>query len=195
LIWEGKAVRFGLPGRYNLANALAAAAAAAEVPAGPAAVREGLESVRALSGRSEICPGPVTVIKDCYNANPEAVLAALEFADSVSWRGRKIYVIGSMLELGDCSEAAHAALGKTLAASGAAMVFLFGSETLPALAFRPGGDAGQEWFYAETMEELAAGLGAVLVPGDLVLLKGSRALALERLMDLIRAVEKTEAPA
>jgi UDP-N-acetylmuramyl pentapeptide synthase len=75
------------------------------------------------------------------------------------------------------------------------MVFLIGAETLPALAFRPGGAETREWVYAETMEELSAALGEVLAPGDLVLLKGSRALALERLMDVIRAAEKTEAPA
>jgi UDP-N-acetylmuramoyl-tripeptide--D-alanyl-D-alanine ligase len=196
LMWEGKPVRFGLPGRYNLANALAAAALASEVPVSAEAIRRGLESVKPLSGRGEICPGPVTVIKDCYNANPEAVLEAVGFADSLSWEGRKIYVIGSMLELGEYSGAAHRAAGKALAGSDADMVFLFGKETLPALAFRdgPGRAVGskktREWFYTEDMEKLSGKLRSVLRPGDLVLLKGSRGTALERLMAVIEVQEK-----
>jgi UDP-N-acetylmuramoyl-tripeptide--D-alanyl-D-alanine ligase len=213
LIWEGTAVRFGLPGRYNLANALAAAALAAEVPVSVGAIRQGLESVKPLSGRGEICSGPVTVIKDCYNANPEAVFEALGFADSVPWEGRKLYVIGAMLELGSYSEEAHRAVGKALAGSEADLVFLFGEETL---ACRDGagrtetdntGRAGtgqaetgctetgrdnktaakshQEWFYSGSMDELAGKLRSVLRPGDLVLLKGSRGTALERLMAVI----------
>ncbi|MDR0388675.1 MAG: UDP-N-acetylmuramoyl-tripeptide--D-alanyl-D-alanine ligase, partial [Spirochaetaceae bacterium] len=185
LIWEGTPVRFGLPGRYNLANALAAAAAALEVPVSAAAIRQGLESVKPLSGRSEICSGPVTVIKDCYNANPEAVYEALSFADSVSWKGRKIYVIGSMLELGEYSEAAHKLVGKALAKSEASMVFLFGEETLPALDCRVE-TSRQKWFYTDSMEELSAELRSVLRSGDLVLLKGSRGTALERLMTVIK---------
>ncbi|MDR1430485.1 MAG: UDP-N-acetylmuramoyl-tripeptide--D-alanyl-D-alanine ligase, partial [Spirochaetaceae bacterium] len=219
LIWEGKPVRFGLPGRYNLDNALAASALALEVPVSGEAVRLGLESVKPLSGRSEICPGPVTVIKDCYNANPEAVLEALAFADSLSWEGRKIYVIGSMFELGAYSASAHRAVGEALADSDADLVFLFGRETLSALDCRdddcPGHRASpcqdtpcqdaprqdaprqsaprqgaprkskkaREWFYTDDMEELSEKLRSVLRPGDLVLLKGSRGTALERLMN------------
>ncbi|MDR1210995.1 MAG: UDP-N-acetylmuramoyl-tripeptide--D-alanyl-D-alanine ligase [Spirochaetaceae bacterium] len=186
VIWEGNPVRFGLPGRYNLDNALAAAAIASEVPVSGEAVRQGLESVKPLSGRGEICPGPVTVVKDYYNANPEAVLEAVAFVDSLSWEGRKIYVIGSMLELGEYSGAAHRAVGEALASSNADMVFLFGKETLPALRDNREPEKTREWFYTGDMDELSGKLRSVLRPGDLVLLKGSRGTALERLMEAFR---------
>ncbi|QQO07399.1 UDP-N-acetylmuramoyl-tripeptide--D-alanyl-D-alanine ligase [Breznakiella homolactica] len=190
MIWEGSPVRFGLPGQYNLLNALAAAAIAREVPVSAEAIRRGLESVRPLFGRSEIISGPVTIIRDCYNANPEAVLEALSFADSVPWKGRRIYVIGSMLELGDYSVPAHEKIGEALASSGADAVYFFGEETGPAVeAFRRSAVSGQAEkaavFYSGDMDELSRMLKGYVREGDLVLLKGSRGTALERLTDVL----------
>jgi UDP-N-acetylmuramoyl-tripeptide--D-alanyl-D-alanine ligase len=180
ILWDGEAVRFGLPGRHNLANALAALAIARELSVGPAAVRRGLESVKPLFGRGEIFRGPVTVIRDCYNANPESAAAALAFCDGLDWPGRRIYVMGSMLELGAASPAEHRALGRRLAASQADMVYLFGAETAPA-AGALGEEGKVPFFHTDTMGELAGALGKYLRPGDLVLLKGSRGCALEEL--------------
>ncbi|MDR1319493.1 MAG: Mur ligase domain-containing protein, partial [Treponema sp.] len=85
ILWNGEAVRFALPGRHNLADAIAALAIAREIPVGVRAVKQGLEGVRPLFGRSEILEGPVTIIRDCYNANPESVEQALDFCDSLDW--------------------------------------------------------------------------------------------------------------
>jgi UDP-N-acetylmuramoyl-tripeptide--D-alanyl-D-alanine ligase len=182
--WAGERVRFALPGKHNVKDALAAVAIAREVPVGDEAILRGLESVRPLFGRSEIIEGRVTVIRDCYNASPESTAGALDFCDGLDWNGRKIYVLGAMLELGENSQSAHEAAGRALAASRADMVFLFGEETeaaAEALA-RAGGKA---YFYTADIAELAEALEAYVRPGDLVLLKGSRGNALEQLSGVL----------
>jgi UDP-N-acetylmuramoyl-tripeptide--D-alanyl-D-alanine ligase len=189
ICWAGEWVRFRLPGAHNLKNAAAAIALAREAGAGDAAIRRGLESVRPLFGRSEIVPGPVTVIRDCYNASPESVAEALAFCDGLAWPGRKIYVLASMLELGDHAGAAHEEIGRALAASAAARVFLLGDEMEAAAeVLRQAGSRG--YCFAADMEELAGALAEYVRPGDLVLLKGSRGKALERLSGLLAAVQE-----
>ncbi|MDR2258056.1 MAG: UDP-N-acetylmuramoyl-tripeptide--D-alanyl-D-alanine ligase [Treponema sp.] len=182
--WAGERVRFGLPGKHNIRDAVAAIAIGREVPVGNAAIRGGLESARPLFGRSEIIRGRVTVIRDCYNASPESSAEALGFCDGLDWEGRKIYVLGAMLELGENSREAHEAVGRALAASRADMVFLFGEETAAAAEVleRAGGKA---YYYAGNMGELAGALEEYVRPGDLVLLKGSRGNALEQLSGVL----------
>jgi UDP-N-acetylmuramoyl-tripeptide--D-alanyl-D-alanine ligase len=179
ILWAGQPARLCLPGAHNLANALAAAAAAEEAGVSPAAIRKGIESLKPLFGRSELFRGPVTLVRDCYNANPESVRAAVDFCDSVEWPGRRIYIIGSMLELGSLSEPEHRSLGKALKASKADLVLLFGSH---AECARDAWDrAEQRVFWTEDMDSLKRKVSEILRPGDLVLLKGSRGVALERL--------------
>jgi len=179
ITWEGQRVRFALPGRHNLANAFAAIAIAQEVPVSAQAIRQGLESVKPLFGRGEILHGRVTVIQDCYNSNPESVTKALEFCDSLDWPGRKIYVLGEMRELGEDSRAAHEDLGRLLSGSKAGLVFLFGDEIRPAAEILKTGVLS--YMHTCDMEELSRALNAYVRDGDLVLLKGSRGCALERL--------------
>ncbi|MDR2246705.1 MAG: UDP-N-acetylmuramoyl-tripeptide--D-alanyl-D-alanine ligase [Treponema sp.] len=187
ITWEGISVRFCLPGKYNLRNAMAAAAIAREVPVSSQAVREGLALVKPLFGRSEIIRGPVTVIRDCYNANPESMAEAIGFCDGIDWPGRRVYIIGSMLELGAASAEAHGRIGRLLAASKADMVFFFGPETRVsaealAAAETPEGRKILS-LHADIMSKLARAVKEYIRPGDLVLVKGSRGCALERLME------------
>ncbi|MHC6202336.1 UDP-N-acetylmuramoyl-tripeptide--D-alanyl-D-alanine ligase [Breznakiellaceae bacterium SP9] len=181
LNWAGKTVLFRLAGRHNLANALAAAAIALAVPVSHEAIRAGLAAAKPLFGRSEILTGSVTIIRDCYNANPDSMREALNFCDSIDWPGRKVYVIGSMLELGALSSGAHEDLGRLLAESQAAKVFLYGAETKPALTILAQAKR-IPCFYTDNMNDLKAELAQFVCPGDLVLLKGSRGCALEQLM-------------
>jgi UDP-N-acetylmuramoyl-tripeptide--D-alanyl-D-alanine ligase len=189
ITWAGLPLRFRLPGKHNVRNALAALAIAREIPLGARAVRRGLEEVRPLFGRGEILRGPVTVVQDCYNANPESVLEAVAFCDGLSWPGRRVYVIGSMLELGEESPAAHERIGRVLASSAADRIFLFGAETLAALgALERAGEGGgrvPSCFHTIYIEALSRAVADYIAPGDLVLLKGSRGCALERLTELL----------
>jgi UDP-N-acetylmuramoyl-tripeptide--D-alanyl-D-alanine ligase len=176
IVWDGKRARLALPGKYNLANAFAAIAIAREIPVSAEAVRHGLESVKPLFGRGEIIRGKATVIQDCYNSNPESLAAALEFCESLDWPGRRVYIIGDMLELGEDSGKAHEGIGRLLADSKADMVFFYGKETAAALgAFGTG-----RFLHTCNINELKTAVNACVRDGDLVLLKGSRGCALER---------------
>jgi len=178
ITWAGEGMRFALPGRHNLANAISAIAIAREIPVGTQAIRQGLGSVKPMFGRGEVLQGRVTVIRDCYNSNPESLEEALGFCDSVEWPGRRVYVIGEMLELGDISQSAHEEAGRLLVNSKADMVYLFGEETVATARVL---DSRGRFFHTNDMEELIRKVDAYAKEGDLVLLKGSRGCALERL--------------
>ena len=179
IIWDGERARFPLPGRHNLANAFAAIAIAREIPVSAQAIRQGLEVVKPLFGRGEILRGRATVIQDYYNANPESVSRALEFCDSLDWPGRRLYVMGEMLELGENSLKLHEDIGRLLRDSKADMIFLYGEEIRPAVEILQGGALSV--MHTCDMDELSRALDACVRSGDLVLLKGSRGCALERL--------------
>ena len=183
ILWDGQSIHFALPGRHNLANALAAIAIAREIPAGAPAIRQGLEMVKPLFGRGEILRGRATVIQDCYNSNPESLAGALEFCENLDWQGRRVYVIGDMLELGETSRNAHRDAGRLLLGSKADMVFLYGKETAAAAEVLLGGTA--HFFHSDNMDELSRALDGYVREGDLVLLKGSRGCALERLCGVL----------
>ena len=205
--WKGQTCAFPLPGRHNLLNALAALSMAAELGVDPALAAAGLAAVKPLFGRSEIFSGAVSLVRDCYNANPDSVAAAIDFCDSVEWPGRKVYVLGSMRELGSSSTEEHAAMGRRAAASAAAAVFFFGDETeasleaalaakaaYPANAAAAAAGAGISFFHTSDIKALVDAVLGYLRKGDLVLAKASRGLALERFTDALFAAGLVNAP-
>ncbi len=181
--WEGSRIRFPLFGPHNLANALAAISVARELGIAPAAVREGLESVVPLFGRSQILRGSVTVLVDCYNANPDSMASAIGFADGLPWNGRKLAVLGAMRELGAESEQAHGALIRRAVEAGFDAVFLLGEEMEQAA--REQASDRLHWF--ADAESLGESLAHGVRDGDLVLVKGSRGVELERVLPRITA--------
>ncbi|MEI6876172.1 MAG: UDP-N-acetylmuramoyl-tripeptide--D-alanyl-D-alanine ligase [Spirochaetota bacterium] len=183
--WEGLRIRFPFVGRHSLDDALAALSLSARMGIRTEAVAAGLEALQPLSGRSEILRGRVTVVSDCYNANPESSEAAIDFCDSLSWKGRRLYVFGSMLELGTDSDAAHRRMGEVAARSKASALLFFGDETRAAWEeVRARGWKG--FLHHDTsIERLGIALRSWVREGDLVLLKASRGMALERLLDSI----------
>jgi len=184
--WASKKINFALPGRFNLENAMAAIAIAKEVSVSFDAIKQGLESVKPLFGRLEILKGRTIVIRDCYNANPESTQKSIEFCDSVEWSAKKIYVIADMLELGEKSIAEHEKLGNILETCSAEKVFLFGKEievTAQYMKFK-----NKAFFHTNDINELSVSLDSFVGNGDLVLLKGSRGCALERLSDMLTGV-------
>ncbi len=186
LRYRGTEIAFPLPGTHNLLDALAAVAMAAALGCGPGEIREGLEGVEALFGRSEIFRGKVTVLRDCYNSNPDSAARALEFCDGLSWPGRRVYALGSMLELGTESGAEHRALGRRAGSSRADALLFFGAETVEAArAAREAGFAGPV-VQTEDFDELARAAAELAREGDLWLLKASRGMELERLTDILR---------
>jgi UDP-N-acetylmuramoyl-tripeptide--D-alanyl-D-alanine ligase len=180
--WEGLRIRFPLFGAHNLRNALASISVSAELGISKENIKEGLETVRPLFGRSQIIRGPVTVIQDCYNANPDSFQQVFDFISALPWPGRKIGVLGSMKELGEHSSEAHRRIGGQATACDFQGLFLFGEEMetayqeIQSRAFK--GTA----CWMTDIDSLGSSLHSYLREGDLLLIKGSRATELERLL-------------
>jgi UDP-N-acetylmuramoyl-tripeptide--D-alanyl-D-alanine ligase len=170
-----------LSGRHMAFPLLFAAAVAAELGLGPEVIERGLARFKPEHGRMEVRQERgVWVIDDCYNANPASMEAALDFLLSVPVEGRRFAVLGDMLELGSYSDGYHrAALERCGAASGLEGAYVFGAEFLAA-AGGPGSHG--RVLAARTKEEIATLLAERLEPGDALLVKGSRGVALETIL-------------
>jgi UDP-N-acetylmuramoyl-tripeptide--D-alanyl-D-alanine ligase len=160
---------------HNLLNTLAAvgAARALGVPVG------GRVEVRFSSLRGEVVelPGSVTVVNDCYNANPMSMRAALDHL-AASDAERRIAVLGTMAELGPGSHGYHRDIGAHAAALGIDVLVPVAEEALP---YAEGFDG--ETHPVASPEEAGALLEELARPGDRVLIKGSRSVGLERVLD------------
>ena len=175
------AIELRMGGRHNVANALAAAAAATAAGAKLEDVAKGLGAVRAVPGRLQFkkTPNGAWLIDDSYNANPSSVRAGIEVLAGLD--GRKWLVLGDMAELGDFAESAHAEIGVFAREHGIERLFATGA--LAALAVESFGRGGQ-WF-AEP-NALAETLHAA--PAEVrMLIKGSRVNRLERVVDALVA--------
>ena len=159
---------------HNLLNTLAAVAAAVAVGVEPA----GAVEPRFSSLRGEIVelPGGVTVVNDCYNANPMSMRAALQHLAETPAE-RRVAVLGTMAELGEGSAAFHREIGEEAAALGIDVLITVGEEATP---YAEGFDG--ETYAAATPEEAGALLEEIALPGDRVLVKGSRSVGLERVL-------------
>ncbi len=175
-------------GRHNVLNALAASACASvlgicldEVTAGLS--RAVLPKMRLQAREIPTHPG-VQLLDDSYNANPESVSRALETASALRGGGRLISVLGDMAELGPAAESAHSDIGRKLAACsvdlfvGVGPLMRFASDE----ALRAGMDDARLMNF-DTPEEAASALAGTLLSGDWVLVKGSRSMMMERVIE------------
>ncbi len=198
---EGSArVALRLHGAHNVPNALAAAALARELGLGLDDIADGLSGAVARSRwRMEVRQRAdgVTVINDAYNANPESVRAAIDALAHLAQchlgqGGRGFAVLGHMAELGDTSRASHEDIGEYAAGSGLAGLVAVGEEAAPLLA---GAARVRSWHGEElAVPDGAAALDALanlVKPGDVVLVKASRAARLEGVAaDLLREADR-----
>ena len=184
-------VKMRIRGVHNVSNALAAAAAAVEMDIPLEKIASGLGNFSAVGGRSDVvtlADGGI-LIDDSYNSNPLSATAALETLRTLPGFGRQIAVLGDMLELGENSQALHAELGKQ-AARVADVVIAVGE--FSADICRGGGMAADR---CVAVENAVAG-GEVLLnhyrPGDRVLVKGSRGVHLEQVVETLKAAIASE---
>jgi UDP-N-acetylmuramoyl-tripeptide--D-alanyl-D-alanine ligase len=178
-------VRLAVTGRHNVANALAAVAAGFALGIGAGAIRTGLARYRPVAMRSEVRRWRgVTVLNDCYNANPASVRAALRWLSDLKGTGRTFAVLGDMLELGPEAEQAHRDLGRELAHHAADYVLTTGTlgAEIAAGALKEGMPADRV-VTAPDQAALADRLRGLLRKGDVVLVKGSRGAAMERVVE------------
>ncbi|OGS19349.1 MAG: hypothetical protein A2219_06870 [Elusimicrobia bacterium RIFOXYA2_FULL_50_26] len=173
---EGKTVPVRLPmyGKFNIYNALYAAAAAWKLGARLDQIKQGLEHFKPPAMRMEeyVTANNVTVINDAYNANPSSMRASIDsfiqsFADK-----RKVIVLADMLELGANAESEHRQLGEFLATRPLDKIFLFG----PLMENATGAASAQHFTDRDAME---LEIQHYLQPGDAILFKGSRGMRLE----------------
>jgi UDP-N-acetylmuramoyl-tripeptide--D-alanyl-D-alanine ligase len=167
-------------GAHNIANALAAAAAAATAGASLQDIASGLADFRAVSGRLQLKAGPrgSWIIDDSYNANPSSVRAGLEVLRSLS--GATWLVLADMAELGEQTADLHAHVGSYARDCGVQRLFAMGTQSSRAVETF---GAGGEWF--ADPNALIRRLQAELSPGVTVLIKGSRVNRLERVVQAL----------
>jgi len=178
-------IELPLPGRHQLHNAMAAAAAALCMGAGPEQIVAGLRRVQLPGRRMRIeTVGGVTVVDDAYNANPASVRAALETASALPREGRLVAALGDMLELGPQGPELHGEVGTTAAIQG--FDLLIGTGPLMTHAVEAAAGFRCEAIAAEDADEAGRLLADRLAPGDLLLLKGSRGMRMERVIEALR---------
>ena len=182
----GTRFRLRRSGRGNALDAAAAFAAACELGGDPAAVAAGLESCTFTAQRSTwLRRGDVVVLDDSYNANPDSMLQAL--SQLASHPGRRIAVLGDMLELGAEAPSLHAELGERVAAAGVHLLFGLGAHMRLAVAAAARAGLGDRARHYEEIGALVDALRAGLRPGDAVLVKGSRGSRMERVVEALGA--------
>jgi len=177
--------RLPLIGRHNVVNALAAVAIGLRLKMTHGEIAAALETVRPAKMRLEPMQlGEWTVINDAYNANPTSMKAAFEAVDEWPAVGRRVFVLGDMRELGDESERCHASVGLEAGRSSAKVIIAVGGHSRAVVDGATKSAGTSKRIYAfPTVEALSGRLRELLEPGDIVLLKGSRGMRLERLLE------------
>ena len=172
-------------GMHIVYDALAAITVGLTEHVRPERIQSALSRFRNTGSRQSIYErGGFTIIEDCYNAGPESMKAALEVLSEHRGAGRRIAVLGDMLELGTCSIAEHYRLGR-LAAEKADLVYAYGPHSdRVVIGAITGGISSKATSRFDTHEEMAAMLRRTAKPGDTLLFKGSRGMKMEQVLNL-----------
>jgi UDP-N-acetylmuramoyl-tripeptide--D-alanyl-D-alanine ligase len=186
---ESVSIRLNNPGRFMVTNALAAAAVGYQLGLSASTVKAGLEAFTPVSGRMNILhpTNGIHIIDDTYNANPDSMQVALATLKTMRAGSRGIFVAGDMLELGDQASSMHSAIGATAAQSGISRLYARGEFA----DWVASGARGEGMPAANTItgsrREIIADLAGWLRPGDWVLVKGSRGMAMEMVVEGLKA--------
>jgi UDP-N-acetylmuramoyl-tripeptide--D-alanyl-D-alanine ligase len=183
-------VRLRVPGRQNVFNALAASAVALCLEDSPEHIQEGLQGFQGIKGRFMITqlPGDIILVDDTYNCNPTSLKAALDSARAlVAGEGRLIVGLGEMLELGDETIPAHLEAGNMVAERGVFCLLVMGEHAPQMITGAVSkGLPKERAIEATNHEEMAQELGARMRKGDVILLKGSRKMQLEKVIGYLQ---------
>ncbi len=173
-------IALNVPGMHNVSNALAAAACAISLGINLSAIKQGLESVNAVQGRLQIKTGlrQCRIIDDTYNANPGSLQAALKVLNEFS--GRYWLVLGDMSELGSDAEALHRYAGEISKVSGVERLYALGELTEYSVQ-----SFGEGAYHLSSHEQLASLLKEEINSDVTILIKGSRAMGMEKLVNVL----------
>lgn len=185
-------VHVPLAGRANLSNVLAAIAVAGECGVPLATIAPALAALRPVARRgvSYRLGRDIRVVDDSYNASPAALDAALSALAVTPAGGRRVAVVGEMLELGASADRLHEASGRSVARAGVSLLVAIGGVAVDALvrgAVEAGLPAGCVHRFIDSATAAAA-IGQIVTSGDLVLVKGSRGIRTDLVVDRLRAV-------
>lgn len=186
---RGRRLRLALPGEHNVGNALAALAAADAVGVDLDQAAGALEGATVSPWRMQLVrtADGLVILNDAYNANPASMTAALATLAHVTTGGRRWAVLGYMAELGPGSDEAHRQIGHSVARSGIERLLVVGSEAegIRAGAAEARTDDNESVLTAEGPDEAIVLLRRLLRPDDAVLVKASRSVGLERIVDAL----------
>jgi len=184
-----QSVQSPLLGKHNVYNVLAAAAIALEHGITPSEIAGALPSLQAGDKRGQVVQlGNITVLYDCYNSSPKALMAAVDTLAAMPAR-RRIVVAGEMLELGATGERLHRECGRYIAGNtagsqeGGKLDFLLGVRGLAKPMVEAAREAGMQAEFVATPEEAGEWLARETREGDVVLLKASRGVKLEKALE------------
>lgn len=176
-------------GRHNVANALAAAAAAHVLGVPTETIARGLGEFSPYARRFNLEEvGDVILIDDSYNANPASMAAALTTLREIRAGHRAVAVLGDMLELGEGAEEAHRQLGLLAATCVDRLYVMGGMAGIVAAGALEGGLADEAVTVATSHDAIVADLRRTTAAGDFILVKGSRGLAMDRVAEKMREV-------
>ena len=183
---ETMKVELPLQGLHYVTDSLAAIAVGLALEVKPEKIAESLAAFRNMEGRQEeFKAGEYTIIKDCYNAGPESMAAALSVLYNKP--GRRVAVLGEMLELGVCTSAEHYKVGR-LAAEKADVVLAYGPSSDRVLKGAITGGMPENRVSAyEDREKLITALRQMAKPGDVFLFKGSHGMRMDQILEAFLA--------
>ena len=183
-------MRTPLPGTANLSNVLAATAVAIRFDVPLADIVERAAGLKPVARRGEVSrAGGITIVDDSYNSNPKALSRAVGMLAGEARFARRVVVAGEMLELGEASGQLHRAAGEDIARAGVSELIAIGGPNARAMAEGAvgGGMAAARVHYVENSTAAASLAVAVVKSGDVVLVKGSRGIHTEVVVDRLKA--------
>ena len=164
-------------------NVIACSTIASELGLSWEAIKDRILTSQPPKGRCEIkTNGQITVIDDTYNANVDSTIAAIDYLKAFSGNGKRIFVFGDMLELGDSSEDQHRIIGKKCQKEDLSVVFTIGNETIVAHEEINNSILHKHF---EQKEALLSNLNEIISEGDKILVKGSRGMRMEKIVEQI----------
>jgi UDP-N-acetylmuramoyl-tripeptide--D-alanyl-D-alanine ligase len=175
-------------GLHQLNNATAAAAVAWALNLPARTIAAALNNFQAVDKRMEVLtlPGDIHLINDTYNANPGSMAAALQTLIQVKEQGRAFALLGDMLEMGGESDSLHRQVGRIAAEQGVDYLLAMGKQASHILTgAAEGGMTRDQLSQAPGHEEMATQVYGLLAPGDWVLVKGSRGMRMEKVVEIL----------
>ena len=178
-----------IPGEHNVYNALAGTAVGLQLGLTLPEIQQGIANAQTISGRTNVIhTAGMTVIDDCYNANPVSMKASIEVLANTA--GRRIAVLGDMGELGENEAALHYGVGEAIGQSGIDVLFCAGKLASEYARAAATANVNCQIYYYETVEQLLPELLAFVKEGDTILVKASHFMQFPQIVEALSEKNK-----